>query len=74
MGFESRLYVLEPVTVQVFLLIGKIYFMVVVVVVVVLMHLYMVLFCSLSDGSYPATLLSLLVLILVTLWSFYGFI
>ena len=32
-GFESRLYVLEPVTVQVFLLIGKIYFMVVVVVV-----------------------------------------
>ena len=35
MGFESRLYVLEPVTVQVFLLIGKFYFMVVVVVVVV---------------------------------------
>ena len=27
MGFESRLYVLEPVTVQVFLLVGKIYFM-----------------------------------------------
>ena len=71
MGFESRLYVLEPVTVQVFLLVGKIYFM---FFFFFLMHLYMVLFCSLSDGSYPATLLSLLVLILVTWWSFYGFI
>ena len=70
MGFEPRVYVLEPVTVQVFLLVGKIYFM----FVFFLMHLYMVLFCSLSDGSYPATLLSLLVLILVTWWSFYGFI
>ena len=70
MGFESRLYVLEPVIVQVFLLVGKIYFM----LFFFLMHLYMVLFCSLSDGSYPATLLSLLVLILVTWWSFYGFI
>jgi len=68
-GFEPSLYVLEPVTVQVFLLVSQIYFM-----VVFFMHLYMVLFCSLSDGSYPATLLSLLALILVTWWSFYGFI
>ena len=30
------------------------------------MHLYMGLFCSLSDGSYLAILLSLLVLIVVT--------